>query len=219
MALQKPHITHYLSRAKEYGFPDTHPLLMRIKKGDESAAKELNDFFTQFNETKQKYDPYTDERFGVKKYGQSAIPGYAEPEGSFLWGKDAWRENVPTMTPDQMKYVDLMRQLSGDTLQKGLGSIDEKLNMGFLDQLIGKGSSKGFEGLLGQLGEYAPQAIGSAVGSYSSGGGIGDILSSLIGSAISQYGVNKVAPSVQGYANQGMDALRGLYGNNDQVRR
>lgn len=225
MALQQSHKTHYLTRAKEYGLPDTHPLVMKIKRGDESAVKDLENFFEQVYKSGRAYDPYKNEDIGVKKYGMDAVKNFVEPEGSIWTGKDSWRENVPLYSPEQTEYMNNSLKFAEEKMPQLYEQLSKRANGGLLTEMFGNNASQGFENLIGKLGgleEYAPQAIGSALGSYSNGGGLGGILQALIGSAAGQYTSNKIGNStafnnisqgIGNYYNQGMGALGDLLKN------
>lgn len=228
MAINRGIIKLYLERAKEYGIPETHPLVQRIKRGDTGAEREFNALTKKLFDTKQLYDPYKDKDFGVEKYGQAAIPGHVEPEGTWYGGKEAWRENIPTRSPQQESFANNLLGLGEQGIQNVLQRTNQNANEGFLDDLFGQGSSKGFEELLGTLGEYAPNALSGAAGAALSGGGIGSILQALIGSAVGQYAgkeaaqsplLNNISSGIGNYYNQGISALGDLYNNRGQFRR
>lgn len=228
MPISKGIINHYLRRAKEYGLPESHPVIQRIKRGDKAAANELDNFFKKVYETKEGYDPYKDKEIGVTKYGQAAMPGHTEPEATWYGGKEAWRENIPTRSPQQESVANNLLGLGQEGIQNVLQRTNQNANMGFLDELLGQGSSKGFENLLGTLGEYAPNALSSGLGAAVGGGGLGGILQALIGSAAGDYTrknvgqspmFNNISEGIGNYYNQGVNALGDLYHNRGQFRR
>lgn len=228
MALQKFHKTHYLRRAKEYGLPDTHPLVVKIKRGDESAVQDLENFFGQVYNSGQPYDPYKNEDIGVKKYGMDAVKGFVEPQGSFFTGKDAWKENVPLYSPEQSDYMNKALGISSEQIPQLLEEWKRRSNMGALDDLFGNNASKGFENLIGGLGEYVPTALATGAGSALTGGGLGGILQALIGSVAGQYAkksadqspmFNNMTQGMGNYYNQGIGALGDLWNNRGQFRR
>lgn len=228
MAISPGIINHYLRNAKKYGIPETHPLVQAIKRGNDEAAREFETLTKKLHTTKQLYDPYKDKDFGVERYGQAAIPGHVEPEATWYGGKESWRENIPTRSPQQESVANNLLGLGQEGIQNVLQRTNQNANMGFLDELLGQGSSKGFENLLGTLGEYAPNALAGGLGAAIGGGGLGGILQSLIGSAAGQYASNNVGQSpllnnissgIGNYYNQGVSALGDLYHNRGQFRR
>lgn len=240
MALQNFHKTYYTEKAKKYGVPETHPLLQRIKKGDEKAARELDSFFQNTSETMKPYDAYTNKDIGANKYGIEAVKGFSEPEGSLLWGKPGWKEQIPLNTPEQQQYMNNSLNFASERSPQMYDEWGKLANRGVLGELFGDHAEKG---LLGGIGQYLPQILGAGTGAALTGGGIGDILQSLIGSIASQRlmgnsnqgGIGQRPmqqnpmqqqqptgnmPSDNGsYYNQGMSALSDLWNNRGQYRR
>jgi hypothetical protein len=213
-------------------------LLKRIKQGDESAARELDNFFKQTYESKQPYNAYTDQNIGVNKYGMEAVKDFAEPEGSFLFGKPGWNQQIPLNTPEQQQYMSNALKFASERSPQMYDEWSRLANRGVLGELFGDETEKGIQGLLGGLGQYMPQLLGAGVGAGLTGGGIGDILQSLIGSIASQrlmgnnsQGNMGQVPMQQqqptgsmpldnsGYYNQGINALSDLWNNRGQYRR
>jgi len=238
MALQKFHKTYYTQKAKKYGVPETHPLIQRIKRGDESAAHELDNFFEKTYQSKQPYNAYTNQDIGANKYGIEAVKGFAEPEGSFWWGKPGWKEQIPLNTPEQQQYMNNALNFSSERMPQMYDEWGKLANRGVLGELLGDETEQGIQGLLGGLGQYLPQLLGAGAGTALTGGGIGDVLQSLIGSIASQrlIGNNNQGSMGQGnmqqqqptgnmpsnngnYYNQGMNALSDLWNNRGQYRR
>ena len=226
--MSKGIINLYLRMARDYRIPDTHPLVERIKKGDIEAGREFDTLAKKLYDTKQLFDPYKDKDFGVERYGQAAIPGHVEPKSTWYGGKEAWRENIPTRSPQQESFANNLLGLGQEGIQNVLNRTNQNANTGFLDELLGQGSSKGFEDLLGTLGEYAPNALAGGLGAALGGGGLGGILQSLIGSAAGQYAsknagqsplLNNISSGIGNYYNQGISALGDLYHNRGQFRR
>lgn len=238
MALQKAHKTYYTEKAKKYGVPETHPLLRRIKQGDEEAARELDNFFQKTSESRQPYDAYKNQDIGANKYGIEAVKDFVEPEGSFLFGKPGWKEQIPLNTPEQQQYMNNALKFASERNPQMYDEWSRLANRGVLGELFGDETEKGIQGLLGGLGQYMPQLLGAGVGAGLTGGGIGDILQSLIGSIASQrlmgnnsQGNMGQVPMQQqqptgsmpsdnsGYYNQGINALSDLWNNRGQYRR
>jgi len=238
MAISPGIINHYLRNAKKYGIPETHPLVRMIKRGDDEAAREFEALTKKLHTTKQLYDPYKDKDFGVERYGQAAIPGHVEPEGSILFGKPGWKEQIPLNTPEQQQYMSNALKFASERSPQMYDEWSRLANRGVLGELFGDETEKGIQGLLGGLGQYMPQLLGAGVGAGLTGGGIGDILQSLIGSIASQrlmgnnsQGNMGQVPMQQqqptgsmpldnsGYYNQGINALSDLWNNRGQYRR
>ncbi len=232
MAFSQGIINHYLRRAKEYGLPDTHPLLQRIKRSDKNAEQELINFFEKSHKTAQHYDPYRSEDIGVKKYGMDAVKGFSEPEGSFLYGKDAWKEHVPLYTPEQTEYRNNMLNFAAEKFPELYEQLDKRSRGGLLTEMFGNNASEGFENLIGQLGgglkDYLPGLLSAGAGSALTGGGLGGILQALVGSAAGQYArnnigqspmLNNISQGIGNYYNQGVGALGDLWNNRGQYRR
>ncbi len=226
MALQKFHKTYYTDKAKRYGVPETHPLLQRIKRGDESAARELDSFFQSKSESPQPYNAYTDQDIGAKKYGMDALKGFSEPEGSFLYGKPGWKEQVPLNTPEQQEYMNNALRFASERMPQLYDQMGQRANGGLLTAMFGNNASQGFENLIGQLGnnvgEYLPTALASGAGAALGGGGLGGILQALISSAAGQYAsknagqspfLNNISSGIGDYYNQGIGALGNLFNN------
>lgn len=229
MEVSKTIIEFILKRAKSVGIPDTHPLVERLKIGGEKrVADELNGVASTYVTNKQLYDPYKDKMIGVERYGQAAIPGHVEPKATWYGGKESWRENIPTRSPQQELVANNLLGLGQEGIQNVLQRTNQNANMGFLDELLGQGSSKGFEDLLGTLKEYAPNALSGGLGAAVGGGGLGGILQALIGSAAGDYTrknvgqspmFNNISEGIGNYYNQGVSALGDLYNNRGQFRR
>jgi hypothetical protein len=242
-------------KARDLGFPQEHfeRIFSAIGRGSKEAEEGLKRWvsqrdpkynFTQSRSPQQEmatetpekdyFSSYRKNRDNVTNkngYGFERYPGQEndeKPSGDFLMGTPEYNENIPLVSRNQSNYMNSALDFSADKLPNLYNQWGDRSNRGVLDELFGNNASKGFEDLLGGLGEYLPSALASGAGSAVTGGGLGGILQALIGSAAGQYAkknagesplLNNISSGIGNYYNQGMSALGDLYNNRGQFRR